>query len=44
MREPEIDEHGLAARPEHDVRRLDVEMDDVLAMDGVERDGYPGPD
>ena len=27
-----IDQHGFARRPEHDVRRLDVEVDDTLAV------------
>ena len=37
VRQAEIDQHGLAARPEHDVARLDVEMNDMLPVQVVQR-------
>ncbi len=37
MRQTEVEQHGFAARAEHDVARLDVEMDDVLPVQIVER-------
>ncbi len=37
MGEAEIQQHGFAGRPEHDVARLDVEMDHVLAVKVVQR-------
>ena len=37
LRQPEIDQHGFARGAEHDVARLDVEMDDMLAVQVVER-------
>ncbi len=38
-REAEIDEHRLAALAEHHVARLEVEVDDVLAVQRVKREG-----
>src|SRR4051812_19134798 len=37
MRQPEIDQYGLAAVAEHDAARLDVVMDDVLPVQIGER-------
>ena len=37
MRKAEIKQNGFAVRPHHDVARLDVEMDDMLPMQIVER-------
>ena len=39
-----VDQHRLAARTEQDVARLDVEMDDVLAVQVVQRRGHPRAD
>ena len=39
MREAEVEENGFAVRPEHDVARLDVEMDDMLPMQIVQSRG-----
>ena len=39
MRQAVIEQHGFARRAEHDVARLDIEMDDVLAMQIVQRGG-----
>ena len=38
-RQAEVEQDGFAGRPEHDVARLDVEMDDVLPMQIVEGGG-----
>ena len=38
-RQAEIQEHRLAARPQHDVARLDIEVNDVLAVQIVQRLG-----
>ena len=40
MGEAEIEQNGFAGWAEHDVARLDVEMDDVLAVQIVQRLGY----
>ena len=42
--QPEVDQHGLAAGAKHDVTRLDVEVNDVLDVDVVERGGDSRPD
>ena len=38
-RQAEVDQRGLAGRTQDDVGRLDVEMDDVLTMQRIERCG-----
>jgi hypothetical protein len=38
-RQAEVDQHGLAALADHDVARLHVVVNDVLAMDVVQRGG-----
>jgi hypothetical protein len=43
-RDPEVDDHGLTAFPEHHVARLDVEVDDVLAVDVVQGGRHAGAD
>ena len=43
-RETEVEQHGLAGRSEHDVFRLEVEMDDVLRVHALDRVGELGAD
>ena len=43
-RESEVDEHRLAALAKQDVGRRDVQVDDVLAMQVVQRRGHAGAD
>jgi hypothetical protein len=43
-RQAEVDQHRLAVVAQDHVARLEIEMDDVLAVQVVQRKGDPGAD